>query len=78
MRVFFGWQLYFRIHLHGQDFNYKLKLSLSNISFYKRNCDVALVSAIYTLFFIRTSNFGAEVERFFFCDLSLKTFLACS
>ena len=30
----------------------------------------------YTLFFIRMSNLGAEAERsYFFCDLSLKTFL---
>ena len=31
-----------------------------------------------TLFYIRTSKFGAEAERSLFCDLSLKTFLTCS
>ena len=30
-------------------------------------------------FYIRTSKFGAEAERsHFFCDSTLKTFLACS
>ena len=40
-------------------------------------CDRFLASSpIYSFFFIRTSNFGAEAERsYFFHDLRLKMFL---